>query len=140
MHDLQDYDLAGRLKTITHGSIAGYTYDYDRANRITAIDSLLDGASAFNYDLTDQLIGADHSNQTDEAYEFDLNGIPLAPASRLVDDLDLDSIDAINMAVRLEQETGLSLKEEELRSVQTIQDVVDVVHRKLQAAAGTDPS
>jgi acyl carrier protein len=72
--------------------------------------------------------------------EFDLNGIPLAPASRLVDDLDLDSIDAINMAVRLEQETGLSLKEEELRSVQTIQDVVDVVHRKLQAAAGTDPS
>jgi RHS repeat-associated protein len=68
------YDLAGRLKSITHGSIAGYTYDYDRANRITAIDSLLDGLSAFNYDVTDQLIGADHANQTDEAYEFDLNG------------------------------------------------------------------
>jgi RHS repeat-associated protein len=68
------YDLAGRLKSIAHGSIAGYTYDYDRANRITAIDSLLDGLSEFNYDETDQLIGADHANQSDEAYEFDLNG------------------------------------------------------------------
>ena len=65
--------------------------------------------------------------------EFELDDSLLTPAARLVEDLDLDSIDAINMAVRLERETGLTLKDEELRAALTVQDIVDVVHRKLHA-------
>jgi acyl carrier protein len=45
----------------------------------------------------------------------------------LIDDLDLDSIDAVDMAVRLEEKTGYRFAEEELRSVTTIQDVVDLI-------------
>jgi len=51
--------------------------------------------------------------------------------SHLIDDLDLDSIDAIDMTVRLEQKTGLSFKEEELKSLRTIRDVVDLIDGRL---------
>lgn len=64
--------------------------------------------------------------------EFDLRREQVVPSARLVDDLDLDSIDAINMAVRLEVETGLTMKEEELRSLRTLQDIVDLIYGKLQ--------
>ena len=47
--------------------------------------------------------------------------------SHLIDDLDLDSIDAIDMTVRLEEKTGLSFKEEELKSLRTVGDVIDPV-------------
>lgn len=67
--------------------------------------------------------------------EFDLRGEQVVSSAHLVDDLDLDSIDAINMAVRLEQETGLAMQEEELRSLRTVQEIVDVVHRKLEMIA-----
>ena len=37
-------------------------------------------------------------------------------------------IDAVDMAVRLEDKTGFRLSEDELKSMQTIQDVVDLIH------------
>lgn len=51
--------------------------------------------------------------------------------SDLTDDIDLDSIDAIDMTVRLEEKTGLSFKEEELKSLRTIGDVVDLIDGRL---------
>jgi acyl carrier protein len=63
--------------------------------------------------------------------EFGLPAEQLAPEAHLVKDLDLDSIDWIDMAVALEGRTGRELRERELASIRTIQDVVDVIHRKL---------
>ena len=63
---------------------------------------------------------------------FDLNPADVHPTAHLIDDLDLDSIDAIDLAVGLEKETGLEMSEKELRSIQIVQDVVDMVHRKLK--------
>ena len=63
---------------------------------------------------------------------FDLNPADVHPTTHLIDDLDLDSIDAIDLAVGLEEETGIEMSEEELRSIQIVQDVVDMVHRKLK--------
>jgi acyl carrier protein len=51
--------------------------------------------------------------------------------SLLVDDIDLDSIDAIDMTVRLEEKTGLAFKEDELKSLRTIGDVVDLIDGRL---------
>jgi acyl carrier protein len=51
--------------------------------------------------------------------------------SNLIDDLDLDSIDAIDRTVRLEEKTGLSFKEEELKRLRTIGDVVDLIDGRL---------
>ena len=64
---------------------------------------------------------------------FGLGREQLAPTARLVEDLDLDSLDSFDLMVRLEQETGEEIKEDELKSIQTIQDIVDVIHRKLES-------
>jgi acyl carrier protein len=58
--------------------------------------------------------------------------------ARLAEDLDLDSIDWIDMAVKLHAETGLKLTEAELAGIRTVQDVVEVIHRRLSAGVAAD--
>jgi acyl carrier protein len=66
---------------------------------------------------------------------FALDPATVGPTSRLVEDLDLDSIDAIEMAVRLEERVGFEFKGPELRAVRTIQDIVELIRaRRLQEA------
>jgi acyl carrier protein len=64
--------------------------------------------------------------------DFGFRAEQIQPTAHLVNDLDLDSIDWINMAVALETRTGRKLAEEDLGAIRTVQDVVDVVHRRLQ--------
>ena len=63
--------------------------------------------------------------------EFDFADADLKLDTHLVDDLDLDSIDAIDMAVRIEEKTGLALSGDDLQSIQTIRDAVDLIHARL---------
>lgn len=63
--------------------------------------------------------------------EFELDPAQLRLEAHLVDDLDLDSIDAIDLAVRLEEQVGVSFSEEDLKSLQTLGDVVDLIHERL---------
>ena len=63
--------------------------------------------------------------------EFELTDAELSLSAHLTDDLDLDSIDAIDLSVRLEEKTGLSFKEGDLKSILTIQDVVDFIDARL---------
>ena len=51
----------------------------------------------------------------------------LTPSSRLVEELGLDSIDAIDMAVRLEKRTGFEFKNSDLRALKTVQDIVELL-------------
>ena len=53
----------------------------------------------------------------------------VTPEAHLFEDLDLDSIDAIDLAVKIEELTGKRVDENSLRSVRTVQDVVDLVER-----------
>ena len=64
---------------------------------------------------------------------FALEPERVTPNAHLVDDLDLDSIDAIDMVVRLQEETGLEVEEDELKQIRLVRDVVDLVDRKLMA-------
>ena len=64
---------------------------------------------------------------------FELPADRVAPEAHLYKDLDLDSLDGIDLAVKLKYETGLVLTEEEMRSMRTVADIVDVVHSKLNA-------
>ncbi len=66
---------------------------------------------------------------------FDLPPEQVTPSARLVEDLELDSLDAVDLVVRLEQETGVEIAEEELKSMATVQDVLTLLGRKL----GTEP-
>ena len=65
-----------------------------------------------------------------EMFELDPNIV--TPEARLVEDLDLDSIDAVDMAAKLQELTGKRLAEEDLRGMRTLEDVVDIAERMLR--------
>lgn len=58
---------------------------------------------------------------------FDLEKAKITPESNLYSDLDIDSIDAVDLAVKLKQLTGKRLQPEVFKSVRTVQDVVNAL-------------
>lgn len=63
------------------------------------------------------------------AEEFDIDRDLVQMSAHLVDDLDIDSIDAIDMLSRLRELTGKDLAAEELKNVRTVGDVVALVQQ-----------
>ena len=60
---------------------------------------------------------------------FELDPARITPDARLYDDLDIDSIDAIDLMERLHRATGRKVSPESFRSVRTVSDLVDTVHQ-----------
>ena len=58
---------------------------------------------------------------------FELDAEDITPESRLYEDLDLDSIDAVDLVVHLQKTTGKKIKPEMFKSVKTVQDIVDAI-------------
>ncbi len=48
--------------------------------------------------------------------------------ARLSEDLDLDSIDAVDLVVKLQELTGNRIKPDEFKSVRTVGDVIERIH------------
>lgn len=64
---------------------------------------------------------------------FELPPDKIGLKSRLYDDLDLDSIDAVDLVVRLQELTKKRLKPEQFKAVRTVEDVVDAVEQMLRS-------
>ncbi len=64
---------------------------------------------------------------------FELRDEQIVPTARLIDDLELDSLDLVDFAVRLEQQVDLEIAEDELKEIKTVQDIVDLAYQKLNA-------
>jgi acyl carrier protein len=62
---------------------------------------------------------------------FELEEAMITPQALLFDQLGLDSIDAVDLVVRLKNETGITVRPEEFKTVRTVDDVVKAVHRLL---------
>ena len=62
---------------------------------------------------------------------FEIDAADIKPGSRLYEDLDIDSIDAVDLIVKLKPLVGKRLQPEVFKSVRTLQDVVDAVHALL---------
>lgn len=68
----------------------------------------------------------------------DLFEIPPAKISRsanLYQDLDIDSIDAIDLVLTLKELTGKKIEAEEFKHVRTVGDIVQALHRLMMAPA-----
>lgn len=61
------------------------------------------------------------------AQMFELDPDEVRPEANLYEDLDLDSIDAVDMAVKIQEITGKRVDEKSLRSARTVDDVVDLI-------------
>lgn len=62
---------------------------------------------------------------------FEIESADISLASDLYKDLDFDSLDAVELAVKLGVETGVSLQEEDLRTIRTIGDAVNILHQRI---------
>ena len=58
---------------------------------------------------------------------FEIDPSTVTRESRLVEDLDLDSIDAVDMIVHLQNMIGRRIKPEAFKSVRTVGYVIDVI-------------
>ena len=58
---------------------------------------------------------------------FDLAPEKVQPEARLIEDLELDSLDAIDLAVKVEETTGMALDENLIRKLRTVDDVIVAV-------------
>lgn len=60
---------------------------------------------------------------------FEVEPAEVSPELSLIDDLDIDSIDAVDMAVKLNELTGKKIQPREFKHIRTVQDVVEVVYQ-----------
>lgn len=64
---------------------------------------------------------------------FQLDPGRIRPESHLLTDLGLDSIDEVELALRVQDFTGRRFDAEALPTLSTVQDVVDSVHQMMEA-------
>ena len=56
----------------------------------------------------------------------------ITPSALLADDLKIDSIDAVDLELEMNELTGKRLSAEEFKAVRTVQDVIDAVARSVE--------
>ena len=62
-----------------------------------------------------------------EMFEIEVEAVTLD--ARLSEDLDFDSIDAVDMMVKLKEVTGKAVKAEDFKNSRTVGDVVEAVNK-----------
>ena len=64
---------------------------------------------------------------------FEIQPAAITLDARLYQDLDFDSIDAVDMIVRLKELTGKMVRPEDFKAARTIGDVVEAVYSLVQS-------
>lgn len=63
---------------------------------------------------------------------FELSPEKLRPDAHIIDELQLDSLDAVDMLVHLEDKLGKKLDVEKLRDARTLNDIYNLVEETLK--------
>ena len=63
--------------------------------------------------------------------EFEIDADDISLDAHLYQDLDLDSIDAVDLVVKLREITGKKIEPDAFKQVRTVQDVVNEVEKLL---------
>ena len=58
---------------------------------------------------------------------FEIRPDRVVPEAKLFEELDLDSIDAVDLAIHVQQMTGKRIKPEDFKNVRTVGDVINTV-------------
>lgn len=65
--------------------------------------------------------------------QFELDPAKIIRTARLQEDLDLDSIDAVDLIIKLQELTGRKVSPEDFKEVRTVGDVQRVIEKLLAA-------
>ncbi|MEW9623790.1 acyl carrier protein [Rhodanobacter geophilus] len=63
---------------------------------------------------------------------FEIDPALVTPSAHLFSDLGLDSIDAVDLAIQVQEMTGMRIKPEDFKNVRTVGDVVGTVRGLLE--------
>lgn len=63
---------------------------------------------------------------------FELEASEISSDSELYDELDIDSIDAVDLIVRLKELTGKKVEPEQFKDIRTVADVVNTIQALLK--------
>ncbi|MBO5532172.1 MAG: acyl carrier protein [Fibrobacter sp.] len=66
--------------------------------------------------------------------DFEMDEAKVTPEARLYEDLELDSIDAVDLIVKLKSLLPTNIDPEVFKTVRTVQDVVDAIYNLIQNA------
>jgi len=64
--------------------------------------------------------------------DFEMDEAKITPEARLYEDLELDSIDAVDLIVKLKSILPRNIDPEVFKTVRTMQDVVDAIYNLIQ--------
>ena len=64
-----------------------------------------------------------------------LDASKVSPEAELLRDLDLDSLDTMELTLGLEERFGVEIPDQELEGLVTVSDAVDLIERKLSVGA-----
>lgn len=68
---------------------------------------------------------------------FEIESDAIHPDAKLYEELDIDSIDSVDMIIKLKELTGKKIQPADFKNVRTVQDVVDAVYALVNEAATT---
>ncbi len=63
------------------------------------------------------------------AEQLGIDASAIKPESEVVKDLGADSLDVVELLMTLEDEYGITLPEEDVENVKTVQDIVDMMDK-----------
>ena len=69
--------------------------------------------------------------------EFELDAKAVRPEANLFEELELDSLDAVDLVAALEDAFGGRVNEDEARQVRTVSDIYGLVERTIAAAGAS---
>lgn len=64
---------------------------------------------------------------------FEIDAADITRTASLYEDLDLDSIDAVDLVVKLREQTGKKIEPNDFKQVRTVQDVIDAIEKLMTA-------
>lgn len=64
---------------------------------------------------------------------FEIDPAKISMQANLYTDLDIDSIDAVDLVIKLKEITGKKIQAEEFKQVRTVNDVVETLNNLLNA-------
>ena len=67
--------------------------------------------------------------------EFECDPAKVVPEARFYEDLDLDSIDAVDLIVRLRKEVSFQINSDDFKSIRTVGDLIGVLERLCAASS-----
>lgn len=65
---------------------------------------------------------------------FEIDAAKIKPEARIYEDLEIDSIDAIDLIDHIKKQTGYKMQASDFKEVRTLEDICSVVFKQLHKA------